>query len=234
MKITPNQRKSFYKIITDNNILWEDFNEVEISKKDHQPEYVKLVHLPTGLYFGFYHNALFERLQPHIGAWYVEFTPGEKNTPYFSKATNKDWKTVLNYFKKWVKLLNSELEAHSFLSQLEYFKKTLNTSSYTLAEYGTQFDNFEENYIRQELQELKDKIKELDLLREDSQKIQLKIDYLTDRLEKKYPKIDWLNIFIGTVVSSLTDGSFELIKEHSFIEHLKLIFNTLTNNRFLK
>ena len=235
MKITPIQKKTFHKILVANDIDWEQFDEIIIPKTDDHIEYSRLVHKPSELFFGFYHNEIFDSLYPNIGGWYVEFSPGERNVPLSSHPTVKGWEGVIELIKVWADLIKNEIAAFDFLNQLNKYHeaKIINQGVFEINKEDI-FQKEEEVFIRNQLSEFNKKIEKLDIVQTQLIEIQKRIEYLNSRLDKQYPKVDWINIFVGTLVGSLTTEGIESIKDPNVIEHLKLLFHTVTSGRFLQ
>ncbi len=234
MKITPKQKKSFQENLTGKKIKWSEFGEITIPKNDVHQEYQRLVHKPTELFFGFYHNEIFQSLHPNIGGWHVQFTPGENNTPIASRPAIKNWEAVMELFNTWSELLKLEIEAYDFLDKLSEFSITQSEPTTFPVDIEQLFKPSEETFIKEQLQQFGEKISGLNLLPEQLSELSIKLDYLNSRLDKKYPKVDWLNIFVGTVFSTLSSIGMENMKDPNVIEHLKLLFHTITGGRFLK
>ncbi|QSE98702.1 hypothetical protein [Fulvivirga lutea] len=234
MKITPKQKKSFQENLTAKNIKWGEFGVVTISENDDHQEYQRLVHNPTELFFGFYHNEIFQSLYPDIGGWYVEYSPGSNNTPIASHPTVKNWEAVMELFDTWSELLKLEIEAYDFLDKLKEFSRSQSEINNLPTDAEQQFEPSEEIFIKEQLDHFSEKVSKLNLLPEQLSEINLKLDYLNSRIDKKYPRVDWLNIFVGTIISTLSGVGMENLKDPSVIEHLKILFHTITAGRFLK
>ena len=159
MRITPNQKKSFHDTLVAVDIDWGQFEEVIIPKTEDHGEYPRLVHKPTELFFGFYHNEIFESLYPQIGGWYVEFSPGEGNRPLSSHPTVNGWEGVMKLFKVWSDLMKKEIGAYDFLDQLNKFTQdqTKNKGLYDNIK-EEKFEKEEEDFIKNQLIEFGQKI----------------------------------------------------------------------------
>lgn len=227
MKITPNQNKSFRDILVSVDIDWGQFEERIMPRTDYHAEYPRLVHKTTELFFGFRNNEV-------SGNWYVEFSPGDNNKTLSSYPITKDWAEVIKLFKAWSELMKREIEAHNFLNQLKKFSENQigGQGLYDINE--NKFEKEEEDFIKNQLSEFGQKIEKIDSIQNQLSEIQKHIEYLNSRLDKKYPKVDWLNIFVGTIVSIITAEGMENLKDPSVVENLKLLFHTITQRRFLK
>lgn len=227
MKITPIQKKSFHDILVSVGIDWKQFKENIIARTDFHTEYPRLVHKATELFFGFRNNEI-------SGNWYVEFSPGENNRTLSSYPITRDWDGVIQLFKVWAELMKREIDAYDFLNQLKKFNENQIRSQGLYDINEDKFAKEEEDFIRSQLSEFGQRIIKIDLVQNQLSEIQKRIEYLNSRLDKKYPKIDWLNIFVGTIMSTLTAEGMESLKDPSVMDNLKLLFHTVTSWRFLK
>lgn len=234
MKITPNQKKAFYDILTAKGLDWDEFIENLVPETEDHQEYPRLFHRHSDLFFGFYHNLIFESLHPEIGGWYVEHRPGQNNMPLASFPTVKGWEEVLKLFRQWADLMLVEISSYNFFKDIKEFQEDLkNINLYKTIKREEPLTSKEEKFIRNQLKIFEEKLEKTDLIEEHLISLKQKFDYLNQRLDKKYPKIDWLNIFIGTIVSIIAIESIEAYKETGIMENLKELFYTIIKMNLL-
>ena len=230
MNLNPKQKKLFYDIFTLNDISWNDFEEIQVELEGLPHDGINLIHKPTQLFFLFGYNSL----SPTYGSgrWMVSFAPGQNNIPQTTIPSIISWDEVLRNFHIWVKMLKEQIEAHIFMEAVQQYKDSVN--SYTL-DFSMEepFKPNEEAFIKEQLLLIQDKLKDLDPLKEQVEIINSRITYLINRLDKKFPKVDWLNIFVGTIMSTMATEGIDLAKDPTIMDSIKLLFHTLSGGKFL-
>ncbi|WP_339810615.1 hypothetical protein [uncultured Imperialibacter sp.] len=232
MKLAPKQKKELAEIVLSNSIDWNHFDEVQVENAG--KEYIRLIHKPTGLFFELFHDVLFERAHQNMGGWHVYFTPGSDYSAYSSIELIKGWDNVKTIFKSWIALLLDEIQANEFLNEIKELAAT-QTDKSDFSETKLLSEN-EVSRLTAELHSLKQNI---DSLQHENQRVvqslEKKIDYLINRVDKKYPKIDWVNLAMGTIVSMLSSEAGDFIKSHPEIfDQIKIFFHLVSNGKFLK
>jgi len=224
--MTPNQKKTFYEIITSNDLNWNEFSEkVDVRS---EVEYPRMVHTSTSLYFEFNFDANYQHLDVG-GGWTATLAPGENNTPKEFRMRMNSWDQIKDLITIWVGRLKKEIESYNFLNELESFRErfgNLKTSNFLTEE---KFSDSDKQFIKDQLSIFKKEVRLQNgtVQEEKINFIDAKINYLIDRLEKNYSKIDWVNIFIGTIFSLIVTEGIEILKEPSVLKHLKFLFQTL-------
>ncbi|CAD5254342.1 MULTISPECIES: hypothetical protein [unclassified Imperialibacter] len=232
MKLTPKQEKELAEIVLSNSIDWGNFEEVQVANAG--KEYSRLIHKPTGLFFEIFHDVLFETVHQNMGGWHVYFTPGNDYSAYSSFELIKGWDNVKIIFKSWIALLQDEIQASEFLDDIQEFASTP-TEKFDFSE-DVLLNEDEVSQLTTELLLLKQKIESLQGENQMVvQSLEAKIDYLISRVDKKYPKIDWINLAMGTIVSMFSSEASDFIKSHpELFDHIKFFFHLVSNGKFLK
>lgn len=227
----PSQKKRICEVISELEFDWLDFSTEDIEDK---ADLIgsKLLHIPTDLYFEFYYNKNFEGLE--VGPWRVYHSPGENYKPRDSHpAFNHTWEHVIKLLKAWLKLLKNEIDSQSFIDKMFAYqisgKENLNNGGL----FDQPFSEDDSQIIRMQLNAFKTEMVDIENYGAEIAQINQKIDYLIDRLDKKYPKIDWINIFVSTVFQLLVSEGLEIAKSSVFIERVKLLFHLITGGKFL-
>lgn len=113
------------------------------------------------------------------------------------------WNDVVVGFHYWLNYLNREIEQPDLWGELERIKE-FGDIEYEVENTMQQFSYQETSQIEEGINNIRDYlIKEVKGNAEEVMKINEKLDYLIDA-SKRMGRIDWRNVFIGTVVNIIT------------------------------
>jgi len=127
--------------------------------------------------------------------YYLSIYPIDNKNGY---SVGAKWESVLSYFEKWAKEIKQELSTPTGW-------ETFDSENYLKAEFSDlnkKFSVEEQVSIKQNLEELISKIKQLELQEDVFKIFERKIDELSQKVNK-LSKFDWKSLFIGTIVSLL-------------------------------
>lgn len=228
--MTPAQKNKIFKVISEKELDWIDFSDENIESKGNSIG-SKLIHLRTGFFFEFYFVETHEGMA--FGEWRITHTPGRDYKPKELYLFVTSWEKLIEIFQVWLVLLKNEIDSQSFLDKLfSYqisFKENINRDIFS----DQPFSDEESKTIRLQLEAFKIEVNNLQALDTEISQINQKIDYLIDRLNKKYPKIDMINIYVSTAFQLLVSEGLEIAKSPIFIERVKLLFHLITGGKFL-
>lgn len=229
--MTASQKKKIYEVLSQQELNLTDFSEKKVPIEDGLIA-SQLYHSPTGLYFQFSYNEMFEGLE--AGPWQVIHTPGGNYRPIASHlGFISTWQHVISLLKDWIYLLKQEIDSQSFIDKMLTHQINLKDFSYQSEAIEEPFTEQEKTVIRAHLNSFIDDIKKLDFSQSEIKEINQKVDYLIDRLDKNYSKIDWINIFISIILATVTSEGLEIVKSPDFIENIKSLFHLITGGSFL-
>ncbi len=230
--MTPSQAKSIYETITENELDWTLFIEDKTSSDENESNVTRIIHSPTGLYFQFSYSDAYENLD--IGPWGVVHTPGKDFRPKDSHlAFIKSWNQVISFLKSWLKILKQEIIAQAFIDRMLTYKIDLKDFSKQTGVVDELFTEEEKKIIIGQLNTFKDETNKLSFPKHEIEEINQKIDYLIDRLEKNYSKVDWTNIFVSIILSTMVTEGLEIVKSPLFVDKIKSLFHIITGGYFL-
>jgi hypothetical protein len=155
------------------------------------------------------------RFEAPLGRPSVVFSPGEDT---FSANIECDtWNTQLTYFTIWLDLLRREISTPD--KWADFLAASEKLSWEKTEEGNTQFSYDEVQTIERAASTAKQQLRQLGLVPEQLRIIESKLDYISDRA-KSFGRIDWKNLFVGTLVSLVVQYSIPL-------ETAKLIWKTV-------
>lgn len=230
--MTPSQKKRLFEMISSQELDWRQFIEMPID--DNEGKIIsKISHSPTGMYFQYTYSAIFENLE--VGPWGIIHTPGKNLKPIDSHlGFIRTWKQVEYIFKDWLSLLKHEIVSQSFITQILSASIDLKDFSERNGSINQPFSEAEKVLIKTELESFKLSVShDLASFGSEIDEINEKIDYLIDRLEKNFSKVDWTNIFISISLSTMLNEGLQIVKSPEFISLIKTLFHFLTRGQFL-
>jgi hypothetical protein len=229
--MTGSQKKKLFEIISSHELDWTQFavTSIDGAKDEHIS---KISHSVTEMYFQFSYNPDYEG--KIMGPWKITHTPGANFKPIESHLSFiNSWKEVEKIFIDWLLLLKLELESQSFFNQIISSKLNFNGFFYANYLIDEEFSEPEKTVIKKELENFKLSIGRLHSVESDIYEINEKVNYLIDRLDKNFSKVDWTNIFISTIISTMFNEGLQIVKTPEFIYLTKSLFHFLTRGLYL-
>lgn len=153
------------------------------------------------------------------GGHFARYLPGY-DTPYEDQSAGS-WVAQLVNVRQWLKYLIRELKAPNKWKLLEEELRNFNFEDikYTDAKFTHQ----EYKLLEKRIGEFKNKISKLDLLDEQIEKINLKLNHLL-KLAENMNKIDWKELFIGSMMSLFIQLSIPPGAGQMIFGYLKILF----------
>lgn len=174
----------------------------------------------------FKNSDFFFRLIPestYQGIFYANFSPGEKSI--IEATSTLDWDGGMGYIDNWLEFLRREITAENkwekLFREIEHIKlaPTDDQSKFTYQEYIELSDKIEQ---------IKSSLSTIPLLEEQQVAIINQLNHLTE-LAKDLNKFDWKNLFIGTIISIVT----QLYVTRDNAERLWALIKMIFSNLFL-
>ncbi|MCG6191504.1 hypothetical protein [Maribellus maritimus] len=170
-----------------------------------------------------YYFAIFEDSE-YVKSYFVNYVPGLDS--YLEISSRIGWNEITEHFRKWLDNLTRELKEPNYWERLGREISAIN--------FSNKFDN--SKFSAREYEELKSKVEYLSqnlnsipLLVQQQNEIKEELRRLTE-LAKDLGKFDWMNLFIGTIISVVIQLS--ITKEN--VEILWNLIKSTFNNYFLK
>lgn len=190
MQLLTTQKNSLFEIISSFNLSPNQFEFVDAQGRNNPAtRSTKLKFKNSNFFFSF------ESAQ-NSTYHYAIYSPGEST--YVMEDYPQYWKNQLMTFTKWVVYLKREITAPD---KWENLHKQIDN-------LGVKFDNDERKFTIPEYEELSSKLEvlksqlsRLDLLPEQIEALNSKIDFLAESA-KSMSKFDWKSLFIGTIVNT--------------------------------
>lgn len=131
----------------------------------------------------------------YVKSYFVNYVPGIDSYKEFSERIG--WNGIVDHFHQWINNVSRELNEPNHWARLEHEISTIN--------FSTNFNN--SKFTVREYEELKSNVElfsqnlnSIPLLVEQQKEIRQELERLSE-LAKDLGKFDWLNLFIGTVIS---------------------------------
>ena len=158
--------------------------------------------------------------------WYCYFRP-DSDSPREVWIKCLTWEDLYSkYITMWVKNLSKELHRPDSWEQLKNAKEKYIFET-PLFDSGEKISYDEFLVLEKKLNEIKSKIKTVGIPDEDIKKINDKIDYLVNKA-KNSSKIDWTNIFVGTVIQTIISLTLDDSKRNLIFQLFKSVLNSIS------
>ena len=155
------------------------------------------------------------------GKHYATYSPGQETMK--ENHYPGSWDGQLSYVRIWLGNIDRELKAPDRWGLLEEELKGINFDD--IKYNNSKFTYQEYDVLKNKIEELKEKISKLDLVEEQLKEINEKLDHLLN-LAKNMNKIDWKNLFVGTIFSLIMQLSIDKTTGQAIFAHVKNLFAT--------
>lgn len=171
-----------------------------------------------------YHFKIFEDAEGYI-LGHVNFSPGINK--YREVTSRIAFEGIIKEFDKWLYSLINEVQNPNLW---ESFRESLNNYSTELSfSDNTRFTAREFLVLQSQINELTNKLSSLPLLIEHQNQINIELQRVT-QLALDLGKFDWMNLFVGTLMSIIIQ--LGVTKENA--NSIWLIVKQIFNNYFIK
>ena len=217
MKLLISQKDELFDLIEDTDYFTPSQFDIKEIPQQHD-DYITEIR--------FKNSDFFFRLIPessYQGIFFANFSPGDKSV--IEATSTLDWSRGMGYIDNWLEFLRRELTAQNkwerLFREIEHIKlaPTDDHSKFTYQEYVE---------LSNKIEQIKASLHTIPLLEEQQLAIINQLNHLTE-LAKDLNKFDWMNLFIGTIVSIIT----QLYVTKDNASKLWMLIKTIFSNLFL-
>jgi hypothetical protein len=212
MKLLKSQKNSIFEIIQGFDFFSPD--QFEIIENDTHLGYETLVYFKEdkSSYFSF-------KDSKYVGRLYVKHSPGEQQI--IDLSSDIIWDQALDYLFNWLIYLQREVLAPNLWEQ---FKSKISEIKYENNFNNEKFSFSEYVEVSEKLEMLKRSISTIPLLLDQQNEIISRLDHLNETA-KELGKFDWVNLFIGTIISVLIQLNVTPDNANAVWDLIKSVFN---------
>lgn len=212
MKLLTSQMNSIFELIQDFDFFSP--NHFEIIENDLMGEYKTRFELKSNrnFYFNFFDTEYVNKL-------YVNYSPGDEQ--FVDSSPKISWNDALGYFNNWLYYLKREITAPNLW---EKFKTEISEIDYFNNFSNQKFSFTEFTEIAEKIDILKNSLSTIPLILNQQQEIILRLDHLSETA-KELGKFDWVNLFIGTIISIIIQLNVTPENANAIWNLIKRVFN---------
>lgn len=212
MKLLTSQKNLIFELIQDFDFFSP--NHFEIIENDVMGEYKTQFELKSNrnFYFNFCET-------DYVNKLYVHYSPGDEQ--FVDRSPTISWNDALGYFDNWLYYLQREITAPNLW---EKFKTEISEIDYFNNFSNQKFSFTEFTEIAEKIGILKNNLSTIPLLLNQQQEIILRLEHLSDTA-KELGKFDWVNLFIGTIVSIIVQLNVTPENANAIWDLIKRVFN---------
>ena len=216
MILLTSQKNSIYEIIEAMGLSPLQFEFVEVdSVFDLYAKATKLLFKNTGWYFQFEQNS-----QIRDGTHAAQYSPGKTTLKVDVYKTN--WSGIIKHFWVWLEYLKREITSEDKWSRLN---RLVESSRFNFTDDFNQLTFQEYENLVEKIDVLKERISKLEIQPQQIEQINAKLDHITE-LSKKMTKMDWRNLFVGTIISILIQLSLSPEVGQQILDIIRELFST--------
>jgi hypothetical protein len=212
MKLLTSQKNSIFELIQDDDFFSP--NQFEIVENDLMGEFKTRLEFKANrsFYFNFFDT-------DYVNKLYVNFSPGDEQ--FIDSSATITWNEALSYFENWLYYLQREITAPNLW---EKFKTEISEIDYFNNFSNQKFSFAEVTEIAEKIDVLKNSLSAIPLILNQQQEILLRLDHLSETA-KELGKFDWVNLFIGTIVSIIIQLNVTPENANAIWDLIKRVFN---------
>ncbi|KAA5531886.1 hypothetical protein [Paenimyroides baculatum] len=212
MKLLQSQKNSLFEIIESNDFF--SHNQFELVEIDSSGNFKTSIVFKSNrtFYFAFYASEFRNNL-------FVNYSPGDEQV--LDSSSDISFDQALDYFIEWLHYLKREVNAPNLW---EKFKSEISEIHFLNNFDNERFSFYEYLEINSKIELLKENISTIPLILNQQNEIILRLDHLSETA-KELGKFDWINLFIGTIMSVLIQLNVTPESANALWELIKRIFN---------
>ena len=212
MKLLTSQKNLIFELIQDNDFFSP--NQFEVVENDLMGEFKTRLEFKANrsFYFSFFDT-------DYVNKLYVHFSPGDEQ--FIDRSAIITWNESLSYFENWLYYLQREITAPNLW---EKFKTEISEIDYFNNFSNQKFSFAEVTEIAEKIDLLKNSLSAIPLILNQQQEILLRLDHLSETA-KELGKFDWVNLFIGTIVSIIIQLNVTPENANAIWDLIKRVFN---------
>ncbi|UTN05155.1 hypothetical protein L0669_04430 [Flavobacterium bizetiae] len=212
MKLLKTQKNSLFDIIQE--IDFFSHNQFEFIENESEGTYnTRIQYNPDKSFFFSFTDS------KSINVLYVNYSPGEEQI--IDSSSQITWNEALNHFLNWLVFLNREVTAPNLW---EKFKTEISDIKFLNNFNNEKFSFSEFTEISQKIESLKNSLSTIPLILNQQNEIILRLDHLSETA-KDLGKFDWINLFVGTIISVVIQLNVTPENANALWELIKRIFN---------
>jgi hypothetical protein len=212
MKLLKTQKNSLFDIIQE--IDFFSHNQFEFIENESEGKHkTSIQYTPDKNFFFSFTDS------KYVNVLYVNYSPGHEQI--IDSSPQITWNETLDYFLNWLHFLNREVTAPNLW---EKFKTDISDIKFLNNFNNEKFSFSEFSEISQKIEYLKDSLSAIPLILHQQNEIILRLDHLSETA-KDLGKFDWVNLFIGTIISVVIQLNVTPENASALWDLIKRIFN---------
>ena len=212
MKLLTSQKNSLFEIIQ--TVDFFTHNQFELIESETMGKYKTHVEYKTEkkFYFRFIDS-------DYVNSLYANYSPGDEQI--IDSTAHITWNQILNHFENWLYYLQREVTAPNLWDK---FKTEISEIKYINNFKNEKFSYSEYSDILEKIDILKTSISSIPLILNQQSEIILRLDHLSETA-KELGKFDWVNLFIGTIISVVIQLNVTPENANAIWDLIKRVFN---------
>lgn len=212
MKLLTSQKNSLFEIIQ--SLDFFSHNQFELIEKDIKG--VCDTHIEYKANKDFYFRFIDSN---YANSLFVNHSPGDEQIMDATSQIN--WNQTLNIFENWLYYLQREVTSPNLWQQ---FKTEISEIKYINNFSNQKFSFSEYTEISEKIEVLKSSLSSIPLILNQQNEIILRLDHLSETA-KELGKFDWINLFIGTIISVVIQLNVTPENANEIWDLIKRVFN---------
>lgn len=212
MKLLTSQKDLLFEVIQENDFF--SHNQFEFIEQDMMGEYRTRIEYKLNRLFYFVFND-----SDSVNQLYVSYSPGDEQ--FIDSSTRINWNSALAYFDNWLYYLQREITAPNLWDK---FKTEISGISYQNDFNNQKFSFAEYTEISQKIDQLKSSLSSIPFILNQQEVIISRLDHL-DETAKDLGKFDWINLFVGTIISVVIQLNVTPANANALWDLIKKVFN---------
>lgn len=212
MKLLTSQKNSLFEIIQ--SLDFFSHNQFELIEKDIKG--VCDTHIEYKANKDFYFRFIDSN---YANSLFVNHSPGDEQIMDATSQIN--WNQTLNIFENWLYYLQREVTSPNLWQQ---FKTEISEIKYINNFSNQKFSFSEYTEISEKIEVLKSSLSSIPLILNQQNEIILRLDHLSETA-KVLGKFDWINLFIGTIISVVIQLNVTPENANEIWDLIKRVFN---------
>ncbi len=212
MKLLTSQKNLIFELIQENDYF--SHNQFELIESETMGEHHTRIQFKSNqsYYFKFLGSE-------YVNAFYANYSPG--HFQILDYTSHIPWREIIENFEQWLSNLRREIAAPNLwdkfkenISEIKYFND-FDNQNFSYSEYST---------IIQKIDILKNSLSSVPLILDQQKEIFKKLDHLCDKA-KDLGKSDWINLFVGTIISVIIQLNVTNENANAIWNLIKNVFN---------
>ncbi|ENA1796347.1 conserved hypothetical protein [Flavobacterium psychrophilum] len=212
MKLLTSQKNSLFELIQ--KVDFFSHNQFELIEKDITG--VFNTHIEYKANKDFYFRFIDSN---YVNSMFVNHSPGDQQI--MDSSSKISWDETLSIFYNWLYYLQREVTSPNLWQQ---FKTEISEIKYINNFSNQKFSFSEYTEISEKIDVLKNSLSSIPLILNQQNEIILRLDHLSETA-KELGKFDWINLFIGTIISVVIQLNVTPENANAIWDLIKRVFN---------